>query len=296
MLSLLFGSVSAGRCSALGDIDAAYDLSSQSFTFVSPLAYYQYKNPHTFILPILYIHDHFWAYTTNEEGEVVESFDYSRNPYYSSIWHDERVPHLHEICPMYAGDNAIEGCCNAIFSINYSQIKSVFPSDYNTEAINAGTVINESSDSSSRESATLEAELNSYKFKQYPRCLNLIQKLPCAICHANISEMAFPVNINQNDPNHITIVRSFPLCRSYALKIYRECRFAYYSDITGELFTIVPKGMGVEEFMSIVHAPSEEDEVPGGNCIPEGIYGGSSSFLPKKLILILIVSLTTLLL
>ncbi|KAH0789181.1 hypothetical protein GPJ56_006851 [Histomonas meleagridis] len=292
MLSLFLRSAISGRCSALYDYDTTFITGgsfTQSFAFVSPIAYYQYEQFHPINLPVTFIHDHFWAYNV-ETGK--DGFDIQHeHPIYSAVYHndDGLVSALNALCPMYGGENATEGCCNKMFSLNYTQMIEVFPDSY--KGVDKTTIYNTTRDASV-DFTGLISEIRSYKFKHYPRCYNLIRYLPCAICHANISEMAFPVKIDGSD-----IIRSFPLCRSYALKIYRECRSAYYSEITGKIYPIVPKGMGVEEFMKVVHAPSEEDEIPNGNCIPEGLFSSSSiRFLPKKLLLIIAAVLTAILL
>lgn len=130
----------------------------------------------------------------------------------------------------------------------------------------------------------IENEYNNYLFEIYPRCYNLIHRLPCALFHPYLSDMYFQVGKFDNTAryNQTSLIFSFPLCGSYAEKIYYECRHAYYSKL-GERKLIVPKDFSLEGFKKLVKTPEEENV---STCIDENFASYSPFVMKPQIILI----------
>jgi len=201
-------------------------------------------------------------------------------------------------CPMYVSTDTKPSeatCCMHKFFIEHEDEGTV------TEWATKKSQYNSGNDLSKH--LNIETIQNNAYYRIFPKCAELLKYLPCAACHANLSNMAYEQVPDVQSPYDYEMSQgnanfySYPLCTSYALEVYKQCRHVYYVTKYTQSNTvdpyaylppgtqntrlIVPDGFGEHDFLELVHSPgynaledsiNESLDKPMENCIDPRIW------------------------
>ncbi|OHT07465.1 hypothetical protein TRFO_24277 [Tritrichomonas foetus] len=212
-------------------------LCSLYIPYYMPVGWYQYSDP-------VYSQFAFIETETTISGSGAPDV---RNTYADLAMNKKKEgPHekFNKECPMYDGVTYpnMSSCC-------LHKYASKFDEDYTEMFMKA------------------ESIRKQYQFLIYPKCYELIRYMPCAICHpkvqsANVSKIAGFERVDGYE-KHMPVF-TYRLCRNYTQLIYKYCKSAYF--IGAEKRRIVPKNMGLEQFMDLMGVP-ELFGIPNDTCL-----------------------------
>ena len=140
---------------------------------------------------------------------------------------------FNERCPMYDGSRSnLSSCC---LHRSYTQFEG---NDLSAIYLN------------------LDQFYRRIQYRIYPKCFDLIQYMPCALCNPKTFEDNVTFITRNGTVTGFT--NSFPvytyrLCNGYAEKIYKHCRRAFY--MSNEKQLIVPDGFSLDQFKDLVGVP-----------------------------------------